>query len=153
MDEIFMREALNEAEKGSKKNEVPVGAVIVYQNEIVARAHNQVESLNDATAHAEMLCIKQASLQLKNWRLNEAILYCTLEPCAMCAGGMILSRMKTLVWGAPDFRHGADGSLFNILNEKHPIHQLQVRRGILQEECALLLKKFFKERRHESSLR
>lgn len=148
-----MREALNEAEKGFKKNEVPVGAVIVYQNEIVARAHNQVESLNDATAHAELLCIRQASAQLKNWRLNETTLYSTLEPCALCAGGMILSRVGTLVWGAPDLRHGADGSLFNILKEKHPIHQLHVRRGVLQEECAFLMKEFFKERRHAASFR
>lgn len=147
MDEFFMREALKEARKSFEKQEVPVGAVLVCQNEIIARAHNQVEFLNEATAHAEMLCIKLGAAQLSNWRLNETTLYCTLEPCAMCAGAMILSRVDTLVWGAPDLRHGADGSLFNILNEPHPIHRLKVRRGILQEECASLIKEFFKERR------
>lgn len=142
-----MREALTEAKIGFEKGEVPVGAVLVYQNKIIARAHNQVEFLKDATAHAEMLCLKQATAQLNNWRLNETTLYSTLEPCAMCAGGMILSRVSTIVWGAPDLRHGADGSLFKILSESHPIHQLQVRRGVLQDECAILMKDFFKKRR------
>lgn len=147
MEEFFMREALKEAKKGFEKLEVPVGAVLVYQNEIVARGHNQVELLNDATAHAEMICIRLGSSLLSNWRLKGATLYCTLEPCAMCAGAMILSRLDGLVWGAPDLRHGAGGSLFNILNEPHPIHCLKVRGGVLKEECAALMKEFFKKRR------
>jgi len=142
-----MQEALTEARKSFEIGEVPVGAVLVYQNEIIARGHNQVEFLRDATAHAELLCLKHASTELSRWRLNETTLYSTLEPCAMCAGGMILARIKTLVWGAPDLRQGANGSLFNILDHPHPIHKIQVRQGILQSESSSLMKAFFRERR------
>lgn len=143
-----MKEALKEAEKGYEKGEVPVGAVLVCQNKIIARAHNQVEFLKDATAHAEMLCLKAGAVQLENWRLSKTTLYSTLEPCSMCAGALILSRVNTLAWGAQDLRHGADGSLFNILNKPHPIHELYVHRHILQEECSTLMRKFFKEVRN-----
>lgn len=147
VDEIWMREALEEAKKAAAQGEVPVGAVLVYHGEIIARAHNRVEELKDATAHAEMLCLKEGAAALGNWRLLDATLYCTLEPCSMCAGAMILSRVKTLVWGAPDLRHGAHGSWVDLLSQPHPIHQLEVRQGILQEESAALLKGFFKQRR------
>jgi len=153
MDEVYMKEALKEAQLAFDKGEVPVGAVIVFQNQIVARAHNQVETLQDATAHAETLCIRAASEYFNNWRLLETTLYCTLEPCALCAGGMMLARVPRLVWGAPDLRHGADGSLFDILRKPHPIHQVEAVRGVLQEECAALLKEFFRERRIEKSIR
>lgn len=146
-DRFFMQEALREAQKGFERNEVPVGAVLVYQDKIIARAHNQVESLKDSTAHAEMLCLKQGYQLLDNWRLLETTLYCTLEPCPMCAGAMILSRIKRLVWAAPDFRHGADGSLFHILNTPHPIHQIVIERNVLEEQSASLLKQFFQEKR------
>ncbi len=142
-----MKEALIEAQKAQAKGEVPVGAVLVYQNQIIARAHNQVESLQDATAHAEILCLRQAAKHFNNWRLLETTLYCTLEPCVHCAGALILSRVQTLVWGAPDLRHGADGSQFDVLNKPHPIHTVEVIRGVMQEECAGLLKEFFRERR------
>lgn len=146
-DEVFMREALKEAEKAFALNEVPVGAVLVHQGEIIARGHNQVEMRRDATAHAEVLCIKAASDHFENWRLRETTLYCTLEPCLMCAGAMILSRIEMLVWGAPDLRHGVHGSWANFLELPHPIHQLKVRTGVLKEEAATLMTQFFRLRR------
>lgn len=147
LDEEFMRMALEEAEIASSKGEVPVGAVLVIENKVIAKAHNLVESLMDATAHAEILCIKKASQVLQNWRLLNSTLYTTLEPCCMCAGAMILSRVGTLVWGAPDIRQGAHGSFVNILSQKHPIHNISVRSGVLAEESAELMKKFFRQRR------
>ena len=147
-DEEFMKFALAEAQKAYETKEVPIGAVLVFQNQIISSSYNQVESLKDATAHAEMLCLKKAAEKLGNWRLLGCTLYCTLEPCLMCAGAMILSRVKTLVWGAPDLRHGAGGSLMNAFDQ-HPIHQLEIRQGILKDESASLLKKFFQERRNE----
>jgi tRNA(adenine34) deaminase len=147
MDEFFMREALKEAKLAMELDEVPVGAVIVHEGKIIAKAHNLVEKLKDASAHAEMLCIKQASLLLDNWRLKETTLYCTLEPCAMCAGAMLLSRVHTLVWGAPDLRHGAHGSWTNLLDAKHPMHAVNVRTKILEDESAALLKEFFQKKR------
>lgn len=146
-DLIFMREALIEAEKGGLADEVPIGAVLVYKGEIIARAHNLVEAKKDASAHAEMLCLQEGSRILNNWRLADATLYTTLEPCPMCAGAMILSRIKVLVWGAPDHRHGAHGSWVNLLDVPHPIHSLEVRQGVLAEEAGALLKDFFRRRR------
>jgi tRNA(adenine34) deaminase len=146
----FMQEALAEAEKGFAKGEVPVGAVLVVKNEVVARAHNLVESLSDATAHAELLCLKKGGELLGNWRLLDATLYCTLEPCPMCAGAMIHSRLNRLVWGAPDLRCGAHGSWVNLLDVVHPIHQITTTTGLMQEESAQLMRTFFKLRRVEN---
>jgi tRNA(adenine34) deaminase len=143
----YMRAALVEAEKAFSLGEVPVGAVVVYQDRIIARAHNRVEELQDASMHAELLCLKEAAKVLENWRLHDAILYCTLEPCSMCAGAMLLSRLSCLVWGAPDLRHGAHGSWVNLLDGSHPIHRIEVRTGVLEEEASMLMKKFFRERR------
>ena len=148
-DEHFMREALKEAELAFSKNEVPIGAVLVHEGEIIARGHNLVEAGRDATAHAEMLCLKMGSKELLNWRLLGATLFCTLEPCPMCAGAMIHSRLERLVWGAPDLRCGAHGSWVNLLDAEHPIHQLKVTSGVLKEECADLMRNFFKKRRAE----
>lgn len=148
-DQIYMREALIEARKSFDLNEVPVGAIIVYQNKIIARAHNYTEQQRSAVAHAEILCLQDASKYLENWRLNDATLYCTLEPCPMCAYACILSRIKRIVYGARDFRHGADGSLIPLLQVEHPIHQVEVSGGVLEEESALLLKTFFKNKRME----
>jgi tRNA(adenine34) deaminase len=134
MDEFYMQEALKEAQKGFLLDEVPVGAVLVFQNKIIARAHNQVESLNDATAHAEMVCLKEGTKILGNWRLCETTLYCTLEPCPMCAGALALSRVKRVVWGAPMERACA-------------VHTVSASEGVLQEECGQLLKQFFREKR------
>lgn len=148
-DEFFMREALREAEKAFQLGEVPVGAVLVSQGGIIARGHNQVESLRDASAHAEMVCVKKASAHVANWRLLDTTLYSTLEPCAMCAGALILSRVGTLVWGAKDLRHGAHGSWVNLFDLSHPIHRLDVRSGVLQEEAAALMISFFRKRRED----
>ncbi len=142
-----MKEAIEEAKKAYMQGEVPVGAVLVIQDKIISRGHNAVEMLQDATAHAEMRCLQEASENIGNWRLLGATLYCTLEPCAMCAGAMLLSRIDTLVWGAPDLRHGADGSLFSLLDGQHPIHHITVRKGVLAQECAQLMKDFFLARR------
>lgn len=146
-DAFFMEAALAQAKFAFEKQEVPVGAVLVYQGNIIAAAHNQVESLKDATAHAEILCLQQASKILDNWRLLETTLYCTLEPCSMCAGAMALARVKRLVWAAPDIRHGANGSLFNFFTISHPTHEVEITAGILQEESAALMKAFFKQQR------
>lgn len=146
-DEFFMKAALIQAKFAFEKQEVPVGAVLVYQGNIIAAAHNQVESLKDATKHAEILCLQQASEILDNWRLLETTLYCTLEPCSMCAGAMALSRVKRLVWAAPDLRHGANGSLFNFFEVPHPTHHVEITSGILKEESAELMKAFFKQQR------
>lgn len=149
-DEFFMREALKEAQKAFDMGEVPVGAVLVLHGEIIARACNKVEVDKDATSHAEALCIKMASAILQNWRLLNTTLYTTLEPCSMCAGALLLSRVSRVVWGAPDLRHGAAGSWVDILTKQHPIHNVDILGGVLAEESAFLLKKFFRERRSEN---
>lgn len=149
-DEHFMREALKEARKAYREDEVPVGSVLVFEGKVIARGHNQVEMLKDATAHAEMLCIGSGAQALNNWRLLNTTLYCTIEPCAMCAGALLLSRVKRLVWGAPDIRHGANGSWIDLFSHAHPTHKLEISSGILAHECAAILQDFFRMRRRES---
>jgi tRNA(adenine34) deaminase len=149
-DEKFMLEALKEAWKAYQKEEVPVGAVLVHQGRVIARGHNQVEMLRDATAHAEMLCITAGEAALENWRLLETTLYCTVEPCSMCAGAMLLSRVPQLVWGAPDIRHGANGSWVDLFSKQHPMHTISIRKGVFQEYSAMLLKEFFQKRREKT---
>lgn len=149
-DEKFMLEALKEAWKAYQNEEVPVGAVLVHQGRVIARGHNQVEMLNDATAHAEMLCITAGEVALSNWRLAETTLYCTVEPCSMCAGAMLLSRVPVLVWGAPDIRHGANGSWVDLFEKTHPTHAIEVRKGVLGDVSAALLRQFFQKRRREN---
>lgn len=148
-DQHFMNEAFMEAEKAFSQGEVPIGAVLVVDQKIIARAHNLVETCADPTAHAEILCLKKGAEILKNWRLLKATLYCTLEPCPMCAGAMIHSRLHRLVWGAPDVRCGAQGSWIDLFEQPHPIHQVNVTSGLLKKECADLMKSFFKIRRVE----
>ena len=150
-DERFMREALREAKKAFLADEVPIGAVMVFDGHIIARGYNQVEMLKDATAHAEMLCITAAENALGNWRLADCTLYSTLEPCPMCAGALLLSRVPTLVWGAPDVRHGANGSWVNLFDKPHPTHSVIIRQGVLREWCERPLKQFFKKRREENA--
>lgn len=142
-----MKEALKEAKKAYANGEIPVGAVLVHSNEIIARGHNQVELLQDATAHAEMLCITTGASAIGNWRLEGMTLYTTLEPCAMCAGALLASRVQRLVWGAPDLRLGANGSWVDLFSKKHPMHTLEVTGHVLAEESAALMKSFFQERR------
>jgi len=144
-----MFEALKQAWIAFQNEEVPVGAVLVQKGRIIARGYNQVELLRDATAHAEMLCLTAGTQALDDWRLLETTLYCTIEPCAMCAGAMFLSRIQTLVWGAPDLRHGAGGSWVDLFSEKHPTHQIQVKQGVYEAEAADLMRQFFERRRQE----
>lgn len=146
-DRFFMKAALKEAKKAFDAEEVPVGAVLVLKDKIVARGYNQVEMLKDATAHAEMLCITSGASFFGNWRLTDATLYCTLEPCLMCAGAILASRVKRIVWAAKDIRLGANGSWVNIFAHKHPLHEVEITGGVLEEESAQLLKDFFQERR------
>lgn len=142
-----MREALKEAKKAYEADEVPVGAVLVYENRVIARGFNQVEKLQDATAHAEMICLTAGASALANWRLTGATLYCTLEPCPMCAGALLASRCSRLVWGAPDVRLGANGSWIDLFASKHPMHTLEITPRLLEEEAALLMKSFFQRKR------
>ncbi len=144
-----MDEALRQARKAGAKGEVPVGAVLVMGGRVVAKAHNQVEELKDATAHAEMLAVTAAAGEAGNWRLNEATLYVTKEPCPMCAGAMALSRIKRVVYGAADPRMGAAGGALNILQFEGMNHRCEVRGGIRAEECRDLLREFFQKQRTE----
>lgn len=144
-----MGEALKEARKAFAEGEVPVGAILVHQNRVIARGYNQVEKLHDATAHAEMLCLTSGAEALENWRLADTSLYCTIEPCVMCAGAMILSRIGRLIWGAPDLRHGANGSWIDLFSQPHPIHNFPIEKGLLAEEAAFLMQEFFRNRRRE----
>jgi len=142
-----MSEALKEARKALELDEVPVGAVIVHKRKIIARAHNQIRMLKDPTAHAEMIAITQAAAYLKHERLLNACLYVTIEPCSMCAGALVLARVKRLVYGADDPKTGACGSIVNIICNKKLNHQLNVKKGVLEKDCALLLREFFKTKR------
>lgn len=148
-DIFYMREALKEAKKAFDRKEVPVGAVLVHGGKVVARGYNQVELLKDATAHAEMICITAGSESLENWRLEGATLYCTLEPCAMCAGAILASRLERIVWAAPDLRVGANGSWVDLFEMNHPIHSVEIRSGVLKDEAADLMRLFFEEVRKE----
>lgn len=142
-----MRAALAEAKKGFNKDEVPVGAVVVVDGRIVSRAHNLRESLIDPTAHAEILAIKKAAKKLGGWRLNRATIYTTLEPCPMCAGAIVHSRVKELVYGADDPKAGACGSIMDVVSSKHLNHRVAVTSGVLKRESSEILKKFFRKLR------
>ena len=148
-EEKYMQEALKEAKKAYKKLEVPVGAIIVKNGEIIAKAHNLKETKNDTTKHAEILAIQRASKKLKSWRLLDCEMYITLEPCSMCAGAIIISRVKKIYIGALDYKTGAAGSVLNLFEDYKFNHKVEVEKGILQEECENLLKSFFKELRQK----
>lgn len=150
-DIYFMKEALKEAKKAHSKDEVPVGAVLVKNGKIIARGHNEVELLQDATAHAEMICITAGASSVENWRLSETTLYCTLEPCAMCAGAILASRIKRVVWAAPDIRLGANGSWIDLFSQKHPMHSVEIYGHLLEDESRDLLKSFFEDTRKKKS--
>ncbi len=149
-DTFFMGEALRQAKRAFAQEEVPVGAVVVCDGQIVARAFNQVETLQDATAHAEMIAITQAESGMGGWRLNECDLYVTKEPCAMCAGAMIHVRLRRVVFGCSSAKDGAAGSVLNVLQHPQLNHACVVTSGIRELECSELLKAFFKERRLEA---
>lgn len=150
-EEKFMLEALKEAWKAFQNEEVPVGAVLVQDGRVIAKGYNQVEMLQDATAHAEMLCITSGEAACGNWRLADTTLYCTIEPCSMCAGAMLLTRVPKLVWGAPDLRHGANGSWIDLFAKQHPTHSIAIQRGVLGDFCATLMRDFFQKRREEKN--
>lgn len=150
-DEFFMTEALRQARKAFAADEVPVGAVIVRNGKIVGRAWNQVETLKDATAHAEMLAITQAEAAVGDWRLNECDLYVTKEPCAMCAGALVHVRMRRVVFGCADPRSGAAGGSINLLQMAGLNHRCEITSGILDQQCAALLQEFFQARRRAAT--
>lgn len=145
---VFMKEALKEAKKAEEILEVPVGAVIVKDNKIIARAYNQKETKYDTTKHAEILAIQKASRKLKSWRLTDCEMYVTLEPCPMCAGALIQSRIKKIYIGAMDEKTGACGSVFNMLEDYTFNHHVEATYGVCQEECEKILKDFFKKLRN-----
>ena len=144
MQEKFMKQALKEAKKAYEKLEVPVGAVIVKNGKIIARAHNQKETKYDTTKHAEILAIQKASKKLESWRLLDCEMYITLEPCSMCAGAIINSRIKKVYIGALDEKTGAAGSVLNLFEDYKFNHKVEVEKGVMQEECENILKDFFK---------
>jgi tRNA(adenine34) deaminase len=149
-DQYFMREALRQAQKAGDAGEVPVGAVVVFAGKIIGRAHNQVELLKDATAHAEMLALTQAEAAVGDWRLTECDLYVTKEPCPMCAGALVHTRVRRVIFGCADPAAGAAGSVMNLLQMPGFNHRCEISSGILQEECAAILQDFFRKRRGES---
>ncbi|HEY8418845.1 MAG TPA: tRNA adenosine(34) deaminase TadA [Clostridia bacterium] len=150
-DEAFMRLALKEAQKALKTKDVPVGAVIVKDGKVIAKAHNEREKLNDATAHAEIVAIRRANKKLKSWYLDGCVLYVTMEPCVMCAGAIINSRIEKVIYGAQDFRFGCCGTLYNLPEDTRFNHRAQVFGGVLAEECAKLLTDFFKKLRDKKN--
>ena len=146
-----MREALRLAEKALAAEEVPVGAIVVRDGKIISRAYNQVELLKDATAHAEMLALTAAEAAIGDWRLVDCDLYVTKEPCPMCAGAIVHTRIRRVIFGCADVRAGAAGTVMNLLQHKSLNHQTQVTTGILQHECAAILQDFFKKKRNSRS--
>ena len=145
----FMKEALKEASKSYKKEEIPVGAVIVKDNKIIAKAHNLKETKHDCTNHAEILAIKKACKKLNSWRLTGCTMYVTLEPCSMCTGALILSRIDKVVIGTMDEKTGACGSVLNLSKDYKFNHVLDIETGILENECKTMIQQFFKELRNK----
>jgi len=148
-DEIFMREALRLAEKARAADEVPIGAVVVQEGKIIARAYNQVELLKDATAHAEMLALTAAEVALGDWRLSDCNLYVTKEPCPMCAGAIVHTRIRRVIFGCRDTRAGAAGTVMNLLEHASLNHRSQITSGVLENACGAILQDFFRRKRAE----
>jgi tRNA(adenine34) deaminase len=146
-DNYYMGEALRQAQKAGNQNEVPIGAVIVRNDEIIGRAWNQVETLKDATAHAEMLAITQAEAAVEDWRLTDCDLYVTKEPCPMCAGAIVHTRLRRVIFGCPDPKTGAAGGMINLLQMPPLNHQCTITQGVRELECRELLQQFFREKR------
>lgn len=147
----YMKQALIEARKAYEKEEIPVGAIIVRDNKIIAKAHNIKEEKNDTTKHAEIIAIQKASKKLGSWRLNDCEMYVTLEPCAMCAGALIQSRIKKVYIGTMDLKTGACGSVLNLLEDYTFNHNVEIEKGIMQQECEKILKDFFKMLRNKKN--
>lgn len=151
MDEKYMKEAIKEAKKAWAKDEVPIGAVIVKNGKVIARAHNLRESKQIATAHAEIIAIEKACKKIGSWRLNDCTLYVTLEPCAMCSGAMILSRVDRIVYGASDPKGGCVDSCIKMYEQQGFNHYPEVTSGILKDECSSMLTTFFKNKRNQKN--
>ena len=146
-DDHFMRSAIEQAQVAEENGDVPIGAIIVFENQIVGKAYNQREQLNDPTAHAEIIALTQAAAFVESWRLHGCTIYVTLEPCPMCAGALVLARMDRLVYGCDDPKTGACGSLYDIVRDKRLNHRLVVTTGVLADECGQLLRNFFEKTR------
>jgi tRNA(adenine34) deaminase len=146
-DEFFMGEALRMAKRAWEQEEVPVGAVVVLEGRVIARAYNQVEQLKDATAHAEILAITQAEAAVGDWRLTNCQLYVTKEPCPMCAGALVHARVDRVIFGCPAPKDGAAGSLMNLLQHPNLNHRCEITSGVRQHDCSVMLQAFFRERR------
>ena len=146
-DEEWMQQAFQLAKKSEGQGEVPVGAIIVYQNEIIGKGWNQPILLHDPTAHAEIIALREAGRKMHNYRLLESTMYVTLEPCAMCAGAIVQARISSLVYAVEDKKTGACGSVFNIVQTEELNHSVEITKGILERECQTLIKNFFKEKR------
>ncbi|MHA2315486.1 MAG: tRNA adenosine(34) deaminase TadA [Candidatus Hermodarchaeia archaeon] len=146
-DEKYLHLAIAQAQIAEENDDVPIGAVIVYKNQIIGKAYNQREQLKDPTAHAEIIALTQAAAFLESWRLNGCTMYVTLEPCPMCAGALVLARIDRLVYGCDDTKSGACGSLYDIVRDERLNHKLEVTSGVLADECSRLLQDFFEQRR------
>jgi tRNA(adenine34) deaminase len=151
IDQRFMKLAIDQAFIAADNGDVPVGAVIVFESRVIAKAHNQRQLLNDPTAHAEIIALTQAAEAVGNWRLNGCTIYVTLEPCPMCAGALVLSRIDRLVFGCDDPKAGACGSLYNIVQDERLNHSMDITSGVLNTECGGVLSDFFKVRRDGKS--
>jgi tRNA(adenine34) deaminase len=150
-DEKCMKLAIEQAQIAEENGDVPIGTVIVYKNQIIGKAYNQREQLQDPTAHAEIIALTQAAAFLESWRLHGCTMYVTLEPCPMCAGALVLARIDRLVYGCDDPKTGAVKSLYNIVNDERLNHTINVTSGVLAEECSGLLQQFFQRRRIENN--
>jgi len=150
-DEQYMKLAIDQANIAEENGDVPIGAVIVCKDQIIGKAYNQKELLKDPTAHAEIIALTQAAAYMQTWRLNGCTMYVTLEPCPMCAGALVLARIDRLVYGCDDPKTGAVKSLYNIVQDERLNHRLEVDSGVLADECAELLQRFFQKRREQNS--
>jgi tRNA(adenine34) deaminase len=150
LDEQFMKAAIDQAHIALENGDVPIGAVIINQNKIIAKGYNQRHKLNDPTAHAEIIALTAAAEYIGNWRLHGCTIYVTLEPCCMCAGACVLARLDRLAFGCRDLKAGACGSLYNIVQDKRLNHRLETTEGVLAEDCAKLLQDFFKKKRNST---
>jgi tRNA(adenine34) deaminase len=147
--ERYMRIAIEAAKIAQENGDVPIGAVIVHKGKIVAKAYNQREQLQDPTAHAEIIALTQAAAALGNWHLHDCTMYVTLEPCCMCAGALVLSRIERLVYSCDDPKAGACGSIYNIVQDQRLNHRLEITSGLLNSECSILLQEFFQKKRKQ----
>ncbi|WP_016912565.1 tRNA adenosine(34) deaminase TadA [Mammaliicoccus vitulinus] len=147
MHENYMKLAIQEAKKAWEMDEVPIGAIVVYKGEVIGKGHNLRENDQSPIAHAEMIAIQEAAKHLNSWRLEETTLYATLEPCVMCSGAIVMSRIPHVVYGATDPKGGCSGSLMNLIEDTRFNHRATVERGILEQECGEMLRNFFREKR------